>query len=117
MIDSTALVKQGTHSAGVARQYRSQLGMRATCQSLITLTLARGQVPVPIWMKLFVPASWAEDAQRCQKALVPESERRHRPEWEMPSRRWIRRALPECGSAWWARMRSRARHRSFAEPW
>ncbi len=55
LIDDTALVKQGTHSVGVARQYCGELGKRANCQSLVTLTLARGEVPVPIWMRLFLP--------------------------------------------------------------
>ncbi len=83
LIDDTALVKQGRHSVGVARQYCGELGKRANCQSLVTLTLARGEVPVPIWTKLFLPESWAEDPQRCEKAGIPEVERVHRPKWEI----------------------------------
>ncbi len=83
LIDDTALVKQGAHSVGVARQYCGELGKRANCQSLVTLTLARGEVPVPIWMRLFLPESWAEDAERCQRAGIPEAERRHRVKWEI----------------------------------
>ncbi len=83
LIDDTALVKQGTHSVGVARQYCGELGKRANCQSLVTLTLARGEVPVPVWMKLFLPESWTEDLERCQRAGIPEEERVHRPKWEI----------------------------------
>ncbi len=83
LIDDTALVRQGTHSVGVARQYCGELGKRANCQSLVTLTLARGEVPVPIWMRLFLPESWAGDTERCQKAGIPEAERLHRPKWEI----------------------------------
>jgi SRSO17 transposase len=83
LIDDTALVKQGTHSVGVARQYCGELGKRANCQSLVTLTLARGEVPVPIWMRLFLPESWAEDAERCQRAGIPEEQWVHRPKWEI----------------------------------
>lgn len=83
LVDDTALVKQGTHSVGVARQYCGELGKKANCQSLVTLTLGRAEVPVPIWMRLFLPESWAADAERCQRAGVPSEERRHRPKWEI----------------------------------
>lgn len=86
LIDDTALVKQGSHSVGVARQYCGELGKRANCQSLVTLTLARGEVPLPIWMRLFLAESWAEDTERCQKAGIPEAERVHQPKWEIAIR-------------------------------
>ncbi|SEP51315.1 DDE superfamily endonuclease [Methylobacterium sp. ap11] len=46
VIDDTALPKQGTHSVGVARQYCGALGKKANCQSLVSLTLARDEVPL-----------------------------------------------------------------------
>src|SRR5260370_36740155 len=46
IIDDTTLPKKGTHSVGVAPQYASALGKTANCQTLVSLTLARGEVPV-----------------------------------------------------------------------
>ena len=46
VIDDTAIPKKGTHSVGVAPQYASALGKTANCQTLVSLTLARGEVPV-----------------------------------------------------------------------
>jgi SRSO17 transposase len=51
VIDDTALVKQGRHSVGVPRQYCGQLGKRANCQFLVSLTLARAEVPVCIGLR------------------------------------------------------------------
>ena len=74
VIDDTALPKQGTLSVGVARQCCGQLGKRANCQSLVSLTLAQGEVPVLVGLRLFLPDEWIVDAQRCARAGVPEAE-------------------------------------------
>ena len=55
VIDDTALPKKGALSVGVARQYCGQLGKQANCQALVSLTLARGEVPVPVGLRLFLP--------------------------------------------------------------
>ena len=52
VIDDTALPKKGTLSVGVARQYCGQLGKRANCQALVSLTLAGREVPVPVGLRL-----------------------------------------------------------------
>jgi SRSO17 transposase len=80
IVDDTALVKKGRHSAGVAHQYCGELGKRANCQTLVSLTLACGEVPVPIGLKLFLPESWAQDAGRRGRAHVPDAIE-HRPKW------------------------------------
>ena len=53
VIDDTAMPKKGKHSVGVAPQYASALGKNANCQTLVSLTLARGEVPVMLALRLF----------------------------------------------------------------
>jgi SRSO17 transposase len=72
VVDDTALPKKGAASVGVASQYCGALGKQANCQSLVSLTLARHEVPVPVGLRLFLPASWTDDPQRCARAGVPE---------------------------------------------
>src|SRR5215210_4962357 len=76
VIDDTALPKQGRHSVGVARQYCGARGKRANRQVLVSLTLARGEVPVPVGLRLFLPEAWTADPGRCARAGVPEEHRR-----------------------------------------
>jgi len=64
VIDDTAVLKKGTHSVGVAPQYCSALGKIANCQTLVSLTLAHGEVPVMAAMRLFLPESWTDDRAR-----------------------------------------------------
>src|ERR1700737_1079489 len=73
VIDDTALPKKGTHSVGVAPQYASALGKTANCQTLVSLTLARDEVPVMIGLRLFLPESWTGAPDRMAKARVPET--------------------------------------------
>lgn len=71
VIDDTAIPKKGTHSVGVAAQYASALGKTANCQTLVSLTLARGEVPVMLALRLFLPESWTSDRARLKRASVP----------------------------------------------
>jgi len=75
IIDDTALPKKGRHSVGVAPQYASSLGKTATCQSLVSVTLATREVPVTLGLRLFLPESWTNDPERMAKAGVPEDRR------------------------------------------
>jgi SRSO17 transposase len=82
VIDDTALVKQGRHSVGVKRQYCGQLGKRANCQSLVSLTLARAELPVCVGLRLFLPEDWCGDAGRRAVTGVPEAVA-YRPKWKI----------------------------------
>jgi hypothetical protein len=71
VIDDTALPKKGTHSVGVAAQYASALGKTANCQTMVSLTLARGEVPVMLALRLFLPESWTSNQARLERVGVP----------------------------------------------
>lgn len=71
VVDDTALPKKGSASVGVAPQYASALGKQANCQTLVSLTLARGEVPVMVGLRLFLPDSWTGDPERMRRAGVP----------------------------------------------
>ncbi|WP_246252835.1 IS701 family transposase, partial [Allomesorhizobium camelthorni] len=73
VVDDTALPKKGANSVGVAPQYASALGKRANCQTLVSLTLARDEVPVAVGLRLFLPESWTGDPDRMKRAHVPEA--------------------------------------------
>jgi len=83
VIDDTAVPKKGWHSVGVAPQYASALGKTANCQTLVSLTLARGEVPVMVALRLFLPENWTSDTARLDRAGVPTEYRTTRTKPEM----------------------------------
>ena len=98
VIDDTALPKKGTLSVGVARQYCGQLGKRASCQALVSLTLAGREVPVPVGLRLGL-----RRPEQCS-GPCPRSGR--------PTRSAARR--PACRrTRWWPAPRARSRWPSW----
>ena len=73
VVDDTGLLKKGDLSVGVAPQYCGAVGKTANCQVLVSLTLARGEVPVPVGLRLFLPAEWTSEPERCAAAGVPDA--------------------------------------------
>jgi SRSO17 transposase len=73
IIDDTALPKKGKASVGVAPQYATVLGKNANCQTLVSVTLASGAVPVMLGLRLFLPESWTNDTARMARVGVPEA--------------------------------------------
>ena len=78
IIDDTALPKKGKASVGVTPQYATALGKNANCQTLVSVTLASGEVPVMLSLRLFLPESWTSNTVRMDKAGVPASFREYR---------------------------------------
>lgn len=83
VVDDTALPKKGNRSVGVAPQYATTLGKTANCQTLVSLTLARGEVPVAVGLALFLPETWTSDPDRMASAGVPEDRRTARTKLEI----------------------------------
>src|SRR5690348_10994376 len=97
VVDDSGLPKKGELSVGVARQYCGELGKVANAQVLVTLTLARGEVPLPVGLRLFLPTAWTDDPERCEAAGVPEAARtaQSKPEIALPRSTGCGR--PVCG--------------------
>jgi SRSO17 transposase len=83
VIDDTAILKKGKHSVGVAPQYCSTLGKVANCQTLVSLTLARREVPIMLALRLFLPENWTSDPSRLKRAGVPQAYRKPRTKAEV----------------------------------
>jgi SRSO17 transposase len=55
----------------------------SNCQTLVSLTLARGEVPVMLALRLFLPESWTSNRARLERAGVPAEYRTARTKPEM----------------------------------
>jgi SRSO17 transposase len=75
VVDDSGIPKKGDLSVGVARQYCGELGKVANSQVLVTLSLARGEVPLPVGLRLFLPTTWTDNPDRCEEAGVPDAAR------------------------------------------
>jgi SRSO17 transposase len=75
IVDDTGFPKKGKHSVGVARQYCGQLGKQDNCRAAVSLSVATWSSSLPSGYRLYLPKEWAEDAERREKAEVPEEVR------------------------------------------
>jgi len=82
LLDDTGFPKKGTASVGVARQYSGTLGKIGNCQVAVTAALWTGARAWLVAAALYLPESWTSDADRCQRAHVPDAVR-FRKKWEI----------------------------------
>ena len=78
VIDDVPLVKQGTKSPGVHRQYCGVRGQVDNCQALVDAVyllpgdgLHRETLGWCFGIDLYLPKAWAEDPERCREAGIP----------------------------------------------
>ena len=74
VIDETSFPKQGTRSAGVARQYCGTLGKVANCQVGVCLAYTGSRGHTLLDRELYLPAAWTDDPTRLQAVgLAPDT--------------------------------------------
>jgi SRSO17 transposase len=82
-LDETSFIKKGNASVGVQRQYCGRVGKLENCQVGVFGCLGRGEQAALVDARLFLSEEWSKDAERCEKAKVPASERVHRTKGEL----------------------------------
>jgi SRSO17 transposase len=70
-LDDTGFPKQGTQSVGVKRQYCGALGKTGNCQVGVSTALIGPTLVWPTSCELYLPAEWAGDPERRDRARVP----------------------------------------------
>lgn len=72
VVDETGFVKKGTHSVGVARQYSGTAGRIENSQVGVFLAYASRFGQALVDRQLYLPQTWASDAERRAAAQIPE---------------------------------------------
>lgn len=82
-IDETSFLKKGHASVGVQRQWSGRAGKIENCQVGVFASLGNkdGQIAITDF-ELYLPKGWVEDAERCDKAKVPENQRVYQAKWQ-----------------------------------
>jgi SRSO17 transposase len=71
VVDESAVVKKGTHSAGVAKQYAGCVGKLENAQVGVYLAYASPTGVAFLDRALYLPEEWCADPVRCRQADIP----------------------------------------------
>ena len=71
VVDDTGLMKKGTHSVGVTRQYCGQVGKQENCRVVVSLSITTAAASLPIAWRLYLPQVWSDDKERRKATGVP----------------------------------------------
>lgn len=83
VLDETSVVKKGTKSVGVERQYAEITRQVANCQTAVVAAYVSPLGRSLVDHELFLPGSWVADADRCRQAGVPDDRIRLRSKAEL----------------------------------
>ena len=72
VVDETGDVKKGNHTVGTQRQYTGTAGRIENAQVAVYLTYAAPKGHTPIDRELYLPKCWVDDADRRERAGVPD---------------------------------------------
>jgi hypothetical protein len=72
ILDDTGILKQGTHSVGVQRQYTGSAGKITNCQIAVTLGVYTAQHSALVDVDLYLPQEWISSSARRRQARVPQ---------------------------------------------
>jgi SRSO17 transposase len=82
LVDETSVLKQGTKTPGVKRQYLGCVGKVAKGIVTVHLGVCRGTYQSLLDFDLYVSQDWAEDRSRCREAGIPDDVV-YRPKWQI----------------------------------
>jgi SRSO17 transposase len=72
VVDDTGMLKQGTHSVGVQRQYTGSAGKITNCQIGVSLSITTKTEHLPVDFELYLPKCWTKDPLRRAEARIPD---------------------------------------------
>jgi SRSO17 transposase len=75
LIDESGWEKKGNKSVGVGHQYCGNVGKTANSQVAVYGSLCNGKNASLVDCRLYLPASWTSDSERCDEASIPIDER------------------------------------------
>lgn len=90
IVDGTYFAKDGTHTAGVKRQWNGTEGKIGNCVVAINLTYCSGSFFSPVDYSIYLPEKWIQNEQKRKQANIPD-QREYRAKQEIAFEQ-IRRA-------------------------
>lgn len=72
IIDDTGIIKKGTKSPGVQRQYCGKAGKRDNCQLIVSTHVSGWTTSQPLEADLYLPQGWCDDLPRRREAQIPD---------------------------------------------